>query len=287
MRTMNHVARDVLRGYDIYERTGFPDSMTIPGRDAASQMVNDFLELDRFVDLVRVLARISHRGIAGRSYRITGLRELIQAVEAYGYRFDRDALTFREDTAVHTTRNWGVLEDGKTYVFSLVRVDIVENSRLVRSYPDEVIQRTYADLRKIFREVVEFREGRVWNWEGDGATAAFRGAETQLPATLSAISLIHELFFYNALKRKLAEELRVRVAVHNGWIQYANRFENMGGSDLEKLVEIESKYCEPQSVFVSETIYNGLTNEVAEWLAPAGTSTMPLYRYRLEFAEAG
>ncbi|MFP4643176.1 MAG: hypothetical protein ACLFM0_02345 [Spirochaetales bacterium] len=280
---MNHVARDVLRGYDIYERTGFPYSMTIPGRDAASQVVDDFLELDRFVDLVQALARISYRGISGRSYRITGLSELISAVESHGYRFDRETLTFREDTMVQKTKNWGVLEEGETYVFSLVRVDVVDNSRLVRSYPEDVIERTYADLRRIFQEVIEFRDGRVWNWEGDGATAAFRGAATQLPATLSAISLLHELFFYNTLSRSLAEDLRIRVAVHNGWLQYANRFESISGSDLDKLVEIESKHCEPQSVFVSETVYNGLTNEVAEWLSPTGNPAIPLYRYRLEF----
>ncbi len=282
---MNHIARDVLHGYDIHKRTGFPDSMTIPSRDAAAQVVHDFLELDRFVDLVQTLARISERGIAGRSYRVSGLSELIRTVESYGYRFDRNTLTFREDTAVQKTRNWGILEDGEHYVFSLLRVDIVENSRLVRSYPEDIVQGTYADLRNIFRSVVEFRDGRVWNWEGDGATAAFRGAETQLSATLTAISLIHELFFYNALTRKLSEELRVRVAVHNGWLKYSNQFENIVGSDLDKLIEIESHYCEPQSVLVSETVYNGLTNEVAEWFAPVGTASMPLYRYRLEFAE--
>ena len=93
-------------GYDIHKRTGFPESMTIPGRDAASQVVDDFLELDRFFDLVQALARISYRGIAGRSYRITGLTELIREVESHGYRFDRSSLTFYEDTSVQKTKHF-------------------------------------------------------------------------------------------------------------------------------------------------------------------------------------
>ena len=286
VRLMNHVARSLIRNYDLHERTGFPDSMTIPARDAAAQLVDDFLSEGRFVELVQELARISSEGLAGRRHRVRGLTPLIHEIEALGYRFNAETSTFSEDTHFHTTRNWGVLEEGQTYVFSLMRIDVVGNSRLVQKYPDETIQYTYSDLRMMFREVVEFRGGRVWNWEGDGATAAFYGADTQPAAALSAVALIHELFFYNALRRRIEENLLVRVAVHNGQLEYRSQFEEMKSPVLERLVEIESKYTKPQSAYMSETVFTGLVNEIAEWLEPVriepGTT---LYRYRLQFGD--
>lgn len=258
--------------------------MTIPRLDAARQVVSDCIQADKFIDLVQELARISDEGVSGHVYRIQGLNELLRAVEQFGYRYVADTKTFVEDSSVQRTRNWGVLEDGRTYVFTLIRMDVVGNSRLVQQYSQDTVQQTFSDLRGIFHDVVEWRGGRIWNWEGDGATAAFYGAGTQLTATLSAISFLHELFFYNALSCRLSEELRVRTAVHSGQLQYFEDFGRMQGPDLAQLVEMESKFTEPQTLSLSKTVYTGLTNEVAEWIEPVTHDTARvLYRYRLRF----
>lgn len=284
---MNHVARGLLRNYDIYERSGFPDSMTIPRLDAARQVVSDCIAGDRFIELVQELARISNEGISGHRYRVQGLNDLLHTVEQFGYRYNAETSTFVEDPAIHRTRNWGVLEDGDTYVFTLIRIDVVGNSKLVQQYPETVIKETFADLREMLREVVEVRDGRIWNWEGDGATAAFYGAGTQLTGTLAAISLLHELFFYNALLCRLPEDLRIRAAVHSGRLQFFEEFERMQGADFSHLVEMESKFTAPQTLSLSETVYTGLTNEVAEWLEPvACEGGRTLYSYRLRFGAA-
>jgi len=283
---MNHVARLIDRNYDIYTRSGFPDSMVIPGRDAAKQIVYDLLAWNRFIELIQHLARIQRDGISGRMYKVPGLRALVHSVEDMGFHFDPQTYTFHEDVARNRTPNWGVLEEGQNYVVSLLRIDIVGNSRLVKDHPNDVIQQTYAELREIFQETVDRRNGRVWNWEGDGATAAFYGENTQLTATLAAVNVVHELFFYNALRCRLPQDLQVRAAVHNGQIEYHNRFEQMKGPAFSTLVEIESKHGKPQSVYLSETVYTALTSEVADWLTPVRLrSGVNLYRYELKFGE--
>ncbi len=286
VRTMNHVARLIDRNYDIHERSGFPETMVIPGRDAAKQIVLDLLAWNRFIELIQQLARIQRDGISGRMYRVPGLRALIRSVEEMGFHFDAETCTFHEDAARNRTPNWGVLEEGRNYVVSLLRIDIVGNSRLVKDYPNDIIQQTYAELREIFQTAVDGRNGRVWNWEGDGATAAFYGENTQLTATLAAVNIVHELFFYNALRCRLPMDLQVRAAVHNGQIEYHEKFERMKGPAFSTLVEIESKHGKPQSVYLSETVYTALTAEVADWLTPLRLkSGVNLYRYELKFGE--
>ncbi len=280
--TMNQVVRLVVRDYDIHERSGFPDSMSIPGRDAAKQIVSDFLEWNRLVELVQMLARVGRSGLAGRQYRIAELQALVQAIEELGYQFEWSSCTFFEDSSRTKTRNWGVLEEGSTYMVTLLRIDIVGNSTLVRTYPDDIIQQTYGDLRRMFRTIMEARNGRVWNWEGDGATAAFYGGDTQLTAALCGVELIHQLFFYNALHCRLNTDLQVRAAIHHGPVEYHHHFEQVKGPTMTTLFDIESRYCSPQAVCLSEMVYTGLNNELARWLYPVEShQSMPLYEYSL------
>ncbi|MFP4510502.1 MAG: hypothetical protein ACLFNQ_10255 [Spirochaetaceae bacterium] len=282
VHTMNQVVRLVVRDYDIHERSGFPVSMSIPGRDAAKQIVSDFLEWNRIVELVQLLARISRSGLAGRTYRIAELQALILAIEELGYQFEWSSCTFFEDARRTKTRNWGVLEDNVTYMLTLLRIDIVGNSRLVKDYPEDVIQRTYSDLRRMFREITESRNGRVWNWEGDGATAAFYGGDTQMAATLCGVELMHQLFFYNALSCRLESDLQIRCAVHHGPVEYHQLYEQIKGPTMTTLVDIESRYCAPQSMCLSEMVYTGLNNALVRWMSPVEShESMPLYQYSL------
>lgn len=48
VRTMYHVVRRIIPDYDIYKRTGFPESFAIPNRDAADAIISDIIKEDLF-----------------------------------------------------------------------------------------------------------------------------------------------------------------------------------------------------------------------------------------------
>lgn len=67
----------------------------------------------------------------------------------------------------------GVLRNGSDYVISMLRLDIVGNTELVRKYSKTLIESTYSDLRQIVEMASDRRNGRIWSWEGDGGIIAF------------------------------------------------------------------------------------------------------------------
>ncbi len=281
---MAHLIRRMFPNYDLNERTGFPDSIPIPRKDAARQIVEDCISSGRFLEFVAILMDIERDGIMGRTVRVSALRELVEEIFDSGYLYDADKRLFIENSVQQRTRNWGLLHEGEDYLFTFLRLDIVGNSTLVRAYSGDVIAQTYSDLRSIVQTIVERRNGRIWNWEGDGGVCAFHGPGASNPATLCAIEFLHELFLYNLLSSSLMEPLRVRVAIHNGTCEYRETFEDMKSEVLKKLVDIESRFTLPNSITVSKTVHSTLDASISANLRQfQPDSRNSLYRYSLSF----
>jgi hypothetical protein len=269
VRTMTHLIKRLIPGFDIYERSGFPESLSIPNRDAAQFIVSDVIREGLFLEFVAMLIEVQEDGIMGRNYQVSYLRGIVRGVFDMGYMFDQETAMFIEDPRYRKTRNWGALQKGTFYTFAFLHADIVGNTALVREHPKQVIEQTYADLRAIVQKVVEKRNGRIWAWEGDGGLAAFYFAGKHTKAAFSAIEIIHELFFYNRLNCKLNEQLRLRLAVHSGECEYTDRDDDLIKSEpIRQLIDIEKGHTKPDSVTISPVVRNMLDSLLATAFKP-------------------
>ncbi len=285
VNTMVHIIRRMFQNYDINERTGFPESIPIPSQNAARQIVEDCVGAGRFLEFVGLLIEVDRNGVMGRAYRVRGLSNVIEEVVEMGYLFDPERRVFVENTVQQRTKNWGLLREGDEYLFTFLRMDIVGNSNLVRTYAGDAIARTYSDLRSIVQRVVESRNGRIWSWEGDGGVCAFHGAGASNPAMLCAMEILHEIYLYNLLDCTLMEPVMMRLAVHNGRCEYHEVFEDIKSDALRKLADIESRFTDSNSVTISKTAHSTLDAPVAAYLRGfQPDSRNSLYRYSLGFS---
>jgi len=280
VKIMEVLAKKLVPGYDLYERKGFPESIPIPNIDAARQILTDMNRLELFPDYVNLLIKVQSEGHMGRKYRISYLRDIIKMFAEQGFIYDGINKIFVENPRIRRTRNWGTLRNQEEYIFTFLRLDIVKNSELVRKHPAELIQKTYSDLRDIVDIAIERRNGRVWNWEGDGGLVAFYFSYKNLLAVVSAMEIIHEIFIYNRLFRKLDEPIRVRLAIHNGPCEYSENEEDIKkGETVRKIIEIESGYTKPNSITVSNTVHVTLDTVLADQFKPVEKSGGAKYFY--------
>jgi hypothetical protein len=266
VNVMTHLAKDIISGYDLHQRTGFRASMVVPQRDAAKQIITDIAKSGMFFSFIGLLIQIHTTGYKGRMYPISYLKDIVRMInEDFGYIYDAENKMFVEDPAVRRTRNWGAFIEGHDYVLSLLRIDIVGSSQLVRKYPENLVNATYGDLRKIVDKAIYKRNGRIWNWEGDGGLVAFYFANKSILATLSGMEIINELFLYNAIHCRLEEPVKVRIAVNTGTIQYTQDSEELMKNDFVKeTVQIESKYTKPNSMTISNMVSSKLDASLLE-----------------------
>ena len=271
--TMQSLARMYLHNYDLYRKTGFPESIAIPGRDAARQIVMDINQGGYLIHFINTLYDVQNNGLMGKKYSISHIREIVNGVIDLGYIFDNQNKLFVEDPRIHRTKNWGILLDGADYLFTFLRLDIVGNTQLVKKYEKDLVKSVYADIRQLFETGVNKFNGRIWSWEGDGGLAAFFFSNTNLTATLTGLQFINEIFLYNTLECKLEEPVELRLAVHTGSCEYKENQEELLNSEIiKKTMAIESDYTKPNSLTVSNVVYITLGKELGSIFQPVSGS---------------
>ncbi len=231
-RTMVHIIKDILPDYDIHKRTGISESLAIPNVQVAKQIVKDVVEANRFLSFVSLLIRVQEEGHMGRKYNIAYLREIVKGTYELGFIYDSFNKLFVEDQNVRYTRNWGVLRLGLEYTTAFLAIDIVGNTQLVKKYPEKIVKNTYNDLRKMVISVTFKRNGRLWDWEGDGGLVAFFFGNKHMSAVLCAMEILHELYIYNCTECRLDEPLQIRIGIHAGPCEYT--------ANNEELMEIQT-----------------------------------------------
>jgi hypothetical protein len=262
---LERMAQDVISGYDLRKRTGFPPNIPMQSQTAAARIVDDVIEGDLYLHFVERLARLDREGFMGRSYRIAGLRELFKNIGAEGYVWDADTGLFMEDPRIRRTQNWGRLVQGEELRFSFLRIDIVKNSRIVKVHGESAARSAYEDLRSIFTRSVERRSGRVWCFEGDGALAAFLFGHSTTSSVLSGMSLLHELFLYNRMYNRIGEPIRLRAAVHTGPIRYLPDVgEILKQETCREVVEAESKWTPPDGLSITPAVAGTLDRVILD-----------------------
>jgi hypothetical protein len=279
---IERVAKDVIPGYDLHERTGFPPNIPLQVQTAASRIVDDIVVEDKFLHFIERLVRLDREGFMGRPYRIAGLREIFKFIGAEGYLWDEETGHFMEDPRIRRTQDWGRLIPGEELRFSLLRVDVVKNSRIVKVHGESAARGAYDDLRGILARCAERRSGRIWSWEGDGALAAFLFGHSTTSSVLAGMALLHELFVYNRAYNRMGESVRVRASVHTGPIRYdPDVGEILRQETCREVVESESRWTPPDCLSISPAVAGTLDRVILDRFKPAAEQGSRAFIYSI------
>lgn len=287
-RIMKVIIRKLIHGYNINERTGIPENMPIQKTEMARQIVRDIMNMNLFFRLASVLVDIHFNGITGRKYPVYNINGLIREVQGYGFLYDRENKMFVEDPSVTITKNWGIMNKGEEYIFTFLWIDIVQNTKLVKKFGQKLMNKAYADIHGIVKEVIQKRHGRIWIWEGDGGLVAFHFSNRNLLCVLSAMEIIHRLFLYNKLYSKFKIPLDVKVIVNTHPCEFSYDTHEIKGSDTMKQIrQIESESIESNTVTISYTTLVSLDPIIRNKLTKLDSSPgSKLWKYELKWEEA-
>ncbi len=244
------------KDYDLYERSGVPRNIAISNQNAANQIVNDIVRANRFIDFIEILVRVSTVGYMGRKYTIKHLRPLITSLQKEGFCFDEESGLLFENSVERASRNWGRLRDGDEQTVAVLRLDIVDNSSLVKKESMKDIDLAYKDMRMIVEHAVQSRFGRLWSWEGDGALAAFVFGPKERSVLMAGMEILNELFIYNKVLSPLHRDIKVRIAAHVGLLQYRDSLsELLKNQVISEVIAFEGNATAVDSFTVSPSLF--------------------------------
>ncbi len=283
---MVRIVKDLLPGYDINRQTGIPENIPIQPRDAAAQIMRDITAANIFLPIIENLVRLHYVGLNGRQYQIPLIHEIAKELSKDEILYDKSTGLFVESPGKNATPNWRRLRPGMDSNLTLLRYDMVSNTRLVRSYAPDKIKTAFTNYRSILTEAVTKRNGRIWCSEGDGGIAAFYYGQRDMEAALAGMEILHNLFLFNRLSSPLSEPIHIRIAIHNGPCRWSFSEDELQKNDLfQRVKEIEAKMTVPGSITVSPSVYDSFERNFAthfSTLKTEKTHTLKTYMIRLE-----
>lgn len=282
-KEMVHLVRRIIPDYDLHKRMGLSSHHAVAHGDGARQIVRDMRDWNYFPDLISLMTRAETKGLHGRKYHFPHLGHVIQQLSEEGLIYNRSTDSFIEDSRRIITNNWSVLREGESYNFTLLKLDLVKNTSLVRENDQARVEKIFSLVKQDIIEIVQSRMGRLWYWEGDGGLFGFYYGSRREQALYSAMEILHRLFLFNHFTNRLNRPISLRQALINGPLEF---FFSPGAlkaqETVKRITHLEEELTEPDSVTVPHEIYAHLPKDLhAGFSRKDVPGSEPFHSYRL------
>ncbi len=273
--------REIERNLDLYDLTGFPKGCSIPRKDAAEQLVDYFFKTKRISTLLEAIIKAQKFGFKGENVFIPNLNDIIKEMEECGYRYknDLEKVVLSEKKAKRA--DWGFLEEGHTYNFCFISIDICGNSELVRKYNSSYIKETYTNFKKLVNDCIISRNGRIWSWEGDGGLVAFLLDDFVNNALFASIDILNSLIKFNTTINFLNEPLSIRIGINAGNAEYKKNTQLITSDSIELTRRIEKHHTETGTISISKHTYQYVNVLIREFMIEKEINGASIYQLKL------
>ncbi len=279
---MNHLGRDVDPNFDMARVSGFGEKIVIPRKVAADCILSYFASEEKLLEFIAYMISRNGQGASGGVIRLKGSERLLEMLRENKWIYDPRMARFHRDQSETKTSGWGFMKQGEDYSLAFCSIDIVSSSELVKTNVKVDVETTLKRLRLYVQSKVNSWNGRIWFWYGDGGLAAFYGESSVSQAVLSMITTLSYLPVFNISENELRPEsdIKLRVGIHYGTVEYAGDTGKMSSPDLKLSQEIE-KYCaDANTIAISEAALNLLQQEIrSRFVSAADFNSMKTYKY--------
>ena len=269
---INEMGRLLFKRFDSHQLTGTEMRFTLSPRKCATVLVEQCMEFDKVDKLIELVAGLDEQTILGRQIRIEGLEEFLKSLTRTGmvYDFERRKL-LKARRELSELVNWGSLKDGKRYPVTVMSIDVVGNSHLVKQYGNRAMEKLYAALRKFLEKQIGQYDGRIWNFAGDGGIAAFTFRQHEDRAVLCALEIQRTIPLFNLQSViPLKEQFSLRIALDTGKIKFQARTGSIVSEVINYAAHLEKQFTQPGAVSVSGALHDQIDPRIADVFECAG-----------------
>jgi hypothetical protein len=187
---VNELGRLILGCFDSNAVAGTRNHISLSARKSAGLLVDECERAKQMAGLLKLVVEVDDGIVHGRSVRVRGLEEFLGKLIRTGIQYD-----FKTRRVVAGCRdpqdlpNWGCLKDGREYDITVISIDIVGNSKKVRTLGARRAEKLYFTLWNFLKEKLASVDGRMWSWAGDGGIVAFALRYHQARAVRFAIEV--------------------------------------------------------------------------------------------------
>ncbi len=158
------------------------------------------------------------------------------------------------------------LTDGASYEATIMSIDIVEHSTLVKKAPVAALKQFFSAFAHLVFSVIVARRGAAVSWTPDGGMFMFWHDAHARDAILASIALLRQLdvFNYDSATNPLGEPIRLRIAVAYGLLVYRRPATTTFAAVINYAKHLESKFTAPNELTAEEGVVERLDGILAD-----------------------
>jgi class 3 adenylate cyclase len=257
---INELGRLILPCFDSNTISGVGQHVSLSPRKAARLLVTESGRQRNIKELVKLVVELDGGIILGRQVRIDELETFLSKLTRAGWLYDfkqRKLISAGEN--LQELPNWGCLKDGKLYDITILSVDIVGNSGLVKRYGIRRMEKLYYKLWAFLRRKLENHEGRIWSWAGDGGIMAFAFSGHVQKAVHCALEIQCTMPVFNlSVSGLVSEPISLRLAMDTGKVKFYADTGRIVSEVINYAAHLEKKCARAGTVAISRPVWAGL-----------------------------
>lgn len=264
---INEIGVILFKKFDLHQISGTRSIETLSSRRAAGILVEYCIEKHKEIVLIEFLIQIDDTVFLGHSVNVEGLESFLLKFSLIGYSYNpakRKIVHGKEDPM--DQKNWGALKEGKSYGVTVLCLDIVENSRLVKKYGTGKMKKLYASLWIFLRDRLTPYNGRIWSWAGDGGLIAFAMKNHLIHSVKFAMEIQNLMILFNYdPSYPLKEPIKLRIGIDSGKIPFSFSTGQIVSEVINYAAHLEKGICQPGFIAVSSRVYNEMGKGYSEF----------------------
>ncbi len=261
---INEIGRFLLdKKYDHYTLSGTERHITISSRKAAL-ILCETIEADRnggLLRLVQFVTGLDGKYFLNRTIELQRLESFLTSMTSQGYQYDFKSgkiVPIGKDPS--QLKNWGALKNDKLYECTIMSLDIVGNSELVRTHGQKVMEKLYFKFTTFLDHLLGHYDGRIWNWAGDGGLIAMTFKGHEIRAVLCALDIQRSLrVFQLSPEYPLSEDFALRIGLDSGKVKFNMETGKIVSDVINYAAHLEKYWTKPGCIAISDTVFNALT----------------------------
>jgi class 3 adenylate cyclase len=263
--TVNQLGQLVLGCFDSNEAAGQRNHISLSPRKCAGLLVERCEQRGEMPALLKLVVEVDESTVNGRPVRVEGLEEFLGKLIRTGIRYDfktRRVVAGQEDR--QDLVNWGCLKEDKEYELSILSLDIVGNSALVRKLGARRMEKLYYGLWSFLREKLCGVDGRFWSWAGDGGIIAFALRDHAARAVRFAVEVQSTMPVFNlAASAAPSTDVALRMGIDAGMVKFSLDTGKIVSDVINFAAHLEKKSTKAGAVSLSRSVYDALPKRMA------------------------
>ena len=269
---INELGRLLFKSYDSHNLSGTSDHISISPRKCAIVLVEQCQKNRKIPALIKLAVELDGGILLGRHIRVDGLELFLNRLARNGYVYN-----FQNMKLVSTSKdigemvNWGCLKDGKQYEMTVMSLDLVKNSALLRRHGTRKMEKLYYQLWRYLKQQLDIYDGRMWSWAGDGGIMAFTFKNHACRAVRCAISIQSTLAVFNmSVAPLLSDDIALRIGLDTGCIKFYAATGKIVSETINYAAHLEKKSTEPGKISISADVAAALNSKCASIFTGGG-----------------